>query len=320
MHRMKLLAMASLLGAAGLMGGCASVSVHPVSVADASNPSVNGIRFYQSTPYLLVTEMPTPPHVMFPRGRPGMRPQGPRMAMSGRGMPMMHGHRPEAMHGGPQRWRHEPHGRMGMRHPMMPMMPMTAAQRMMMLQIIYLPDFSKPYVADFNDAFSHKKNSILLANGWELMGLNVKGHITEPPPIRAIDAVPIAGPLGRPMLRQCPMGPMRGNGHRLGPMHPMGGMGRGMMHGKHGLPHGGHKMCVNPGMMGGMMHRPAMRINRLHRMMMARRAAMMMGLAPGLYQFIYSPKTGQLIGLRRVRILPSARSHPQIRIDGGLRG
>jgi hypothetical protein len=198
------------------------------------------------------------------------------------------------MHHGPQ---------MGWMHRMAPMPMMVrkaAAQRMLMLQIIYLPDFSKPYVAKFNNPFSHHKNSILLANGWELMGINVKGHLKEPPPIRAIDALPSGGPPGGLMR---PGHPMMGPGGLA--FSPMGGRKPGMMgglhHGHMGPMHG-HGMMH--GMRRGMMHRPAMLINRWHHMMMARRAAMMMGLTPGLYQFIYSPKTGALIGLRRVRILP----------------
>jgi hypothetical protein len=310
-HRSKTLVMVSLLGVSGLMGGCAAVSVHPVSVADANNPSVSGIRFYQPTPYLLVTELPSRPQVMVhpgPMGMAGMAMAGPKGMAMHRPMsgPMRHrdhgpdmgrdhgmrGHHP--MPPGRHGWHGGPQGRKGMMHAMMPMPPMhpmmiaRKAQRVMMLQIIYLPDFSKPYVLNINNALSHHNNSIVLANGWELLGVNVKGHLAEPPPIRAIDAVPGGKPMGpgHPMPRM-----MRRPG-RWG--HPMHGMQR--KNAKRGM--------RGPGMMRGMMHRPAMRIQRWHRMMIARRAAMMMGLTPGLYQFVYSPKTGQLLGLRRVRILP----------------
>lgn len=318
MQKVKIALVAGLACSAAFIGGCASVSVHPVSVADANNPSISGIRFYQSAPYLLVTEMPTPMHAMIPHPRPGMPAAGRGMAMRGgpwnrHGGPMGRMHGMEGMHRQrhadnhhPQRHpmmggRHGPQRRPGMmvRRPMMPM-PMMRPQRMMLLQIIYLPDFSKPYVANFNNPFSHGKNSIVLANGWELMGINVKGHIKEPPPIRAVTAVPT-----RPGMPMRPMmGPMMGQmGMRPGGIGPMRGMG-GMMRG--GFPaggmgwNGGHK----PKAGGRMMPRPGMRLNRLRGMMILRRAALGMGLSPGLYQFVYSPKTGQLLGLRRVRILP----------------
>ncbi len=280
MQKMKWLILASLTCSVGLIGGCASVSVHPVSVADANNPAVSGIRFYQSSPYLLVTEMPTPMHVLIQRHGPGMPPGGPGMAMRGRMEHQHWGHeddRAEHHHRDGRRmmpkWRGRHGGPMGHRRPMPPMkMAITRPQHMMMLQIIYLPDFSKPFVANFNNPFSRGKNSIVLANGWELMGINVKGHVKEPPPIRAVTALPMHPPH--------PLAPMmmRAMGMRHGRMGPM------------------RKMK--------MMRRPGMRFNRRHAMMMWRRAAMAMGIKPGLYQFVYSPKTGQLIGLRAVRILP----------------
>ena len=296
---MKWLILASLTCSVGLIGGCASVSVHPVSVADANNPAVSGIRFYQSTPYLLVTEMPTPMHVLIKRNGPGMPPAGPGMAMRGR---MEHQH---WGHGGNRAEHHHRDGRRMMpkwrggptmihRRPM-PAMPMAMArpQHVMMLQIIYLPDFSKPYVANFNNPFSRGKNSIVLANGWELMGINVKGHIKEPPPIRAITASPAHPPRAmHPMM----MGPM---GMRRGGMGPMG-----MMPGHPPFNHMKRKGRHGPMIMRGMMPRPGMRFMRRRGMMMPWRAAMAMGLKPGLYQFVYSPKTGQLLGLRAVRILP----------------
>ena len=309
MQKMKWFVLASLACSAGFLGGCASVSVHPVSVADANNPAVSGIRFYQSTPYLLVTEMPTPMRAMMQRNGPGMPSGGPGMAMRGpnqRGGPMGNNHwghgndHAEPQHSNGHRMmpeRHGPPGGPGMvwRRPMPPMPgPMARPQRVMLLQIIYLPDFSRPYVANFNNPFSRGKNSIVLANGWELMGINVKGRIQPPPPVRALMASPMPPPH--------PMHPMMMGA--MGMQHGRMGQMRGMMPG-HPLPSSMRcKGRYAPTIMRKKMLRPGMRFNRWHGMMMRRRAAMAMGLKPGLYQFVYSPKTGQLLGLRAVRILP----------------
>ena len=297
----KILGLAALALLGGLVGGCSTVQVHPVSVAQANNSSISGVRFFQPAPYLLVTQMPTPPHPMMFMAGPG--PHGP-MAMRGgpkRGHGDFHGrhHADRGPHG-----RRRPHGRMKPHGPMMnhwghgqPMPPpMMAQQRVLCLQIIYLPDYSHPYVADLKGGLGHSKNSIVLANGWELLGINAKGHLTEPPPVRAITAQPMMPPMMPPVG-----GPMQGPmaWHHQGWKHH----GKAMMHNRHGR-HGGNKMS-RKGMHGRWMnHNPMMRhMMRMHRMMMSRQAAMAMGLHPGLYRFVFNAKTGRLECLQPVKFM-----------------
>ena len=300
----KLLGLASIALLGGLVGGCSTVQVHPVSVAQANNPSISGVRFFQPAPYLLVTQMPTHPQPMM-------------LMMAG-----PHPHGPMAMRWGPKRrhgdfhgrhpadrdsHRHAPnrkHGRMKHQRPMMgrwmnghsmppPPPPMMAQQRLLCLQIIYLPDYSHPYVANLKGGLGHSKNSIVLANGWELLGINAKGHLTEPPPVRAITALPMMPPMGGPMP-----GPMAWK-HHAWKHHGWKHHGKPMMHGRQARKmdrHGMHRRWMNHNLM--MRH-----MMMMHRMMMSRQAAMAMGLHPGLYRFVFNAKTGRLECLQPVKFM-----------------
>ncbi len=322
MQLRKILGLASIALVGGLIGGCSTVQVHPVSVAQANNPSISGVRFFEPMPYLLVTQMPMHPQPMMLM-RAGPHPQG------------MPGHRgPMAMHKG---WKHghgrhfadrdhhgkgphgkladrKPHGPMMKRwmggHPMPPQMPMMAQQRVLCLQIIYLPDYSHPYVADLKGGLCHSKNSIVLANGWELLGINAKGHLTEPPPVRAITAVPMMAPMmpgmmGRMMPAGGPMqGPMAWN------QHSWKHHGKPMMNGRHagkmGRNNMHHRAMNHNQMVHHMMkmHRMMMRrMMMMHRIMMSRQAAMAIGLHPGLYRFVFNAKTGRLECLQPVKFM-----------------
>lgn len=106
----------------------------------------------------------------------------------------MHGHR---MMGGHQYCQIQPGRMLGLKPPT-PGMPMPVwkmrrlppPQRIFKLQIIYLPDYSHPYVADIQGGLGHSSNSLVLANGWELLGLNVKGSVAQSKPITAITVAP----------------------------------------------------------------------------------------------------------------------------------
>lgn len=301
----KVLGLASMVIMGGLVGGCSTVQVHPVTVAQVNNPAISGVRFFQPAPYLLVTQLPMHPQpMMMIRNGPGPRgPQGRHGPMAMRdGWKHGHGHF-HAMHQkkrGPHGKRE--HGRMKHHGPWMmppmaghPMPPMMAPQRVLCLQIIYLPDYSHPYVADLTGGLGHSKNSIVLANGWELLGINAKGHLTEPPPVRAITAM--SGPMGGPMH-----GPMAWQHQGMaGRPH--------MMHGRHGRKMAHHRPMMGRG---GMKHHPMnhkrmmWRMRMMHRMMMSRQAAMAMGLHPGLYRFVFNAKTGQLKCLVPVKFMRMA--------------
>jgi hypothetical protein len=309
MQLRKILGLVSIAIFGGLMGGCSTVQVHPVSVAQANNPSISGVRFFEPMPYLLVTQMPMHPQPMMLM-RTGPHPQG----MSGHRGPMAmrkgwkHGHGP--FHGrhfanrGPHGKlnRMKKHGPMMNRwmggHPMPPQMPMMAQQRVLCLQIIYLPDYSHPYVADLKGGLGHSKNSIVLANGWELLGINAQGHLTEPPPVRGITAMPMMAPM-MPLMGGPMQGPMAWKHHGKSMMHGRhaGKMGRKNMH---------HRAMNHQQMMHRMMkmHRMMMRrMMMMHRIMMSRQAAMAIGLHPGLYRFVFNAKTGRLECLQPVKFM-----------------
>ncbi len=306
MNLRKIVGVLSLLTAGVLVGGCASVRVTPVSVAQVNDPSIAGVRFYQPQPYLLVTEMPARPmeHMPMMNGimRPGMMHPPMGHQQKGRGIGhkqqmmknhhgmwdknapkgrhedrMMHGQKPDALHHGNHQWNNRPNmGKMGNM-----IIAMRPPERVFKLEIIYLPDYSHPYVANIQGGLGHSPNSILLANGWELLGLNVKGHVTQSRPITAITAVPAK-------------------------THP--GL---MMHGKNMWQHGkkaSHKHAAGDARQWG--HHPSRGMMH-HPMMLPRHAAMAMGLHPGLYQFVFSPKTGKLAGLRCIRLLKPHHWHAQ---------
>ncbi|MGC8624150.1 MAG: hypothetical protein ACP5I8_01380 [Phycisphaerae bacterium] len=221
MHARQIIGVIVSLTLGGLIGGCASVQVKPVSVTQVNDPAIVGVRFFQPQPYLLVTEMPsmpTPPKPMLLHGLmrlpigpmngrmscPMMRPRG--GPQHGVGKPMMKWqgmNRPGRRHGtamGPVSKRHGMAGMMAlgeMRH-------LPPQQRVFKLQIIYLPDYSHPYVAVIQGGLGHSPNSLVLANGWELLGLNVKGPVAQSRPIHAITAAPalrqVHGRMTHPML------------------------------------------------------------------------------------------------------------------------
>ncbi len=344
MNARRVIGVVALLAVGGIVGGCASVQVKPVSVAQVNDPAISGVRFFQPQPYLLVTEMPTRPTPPMPmmggmmrppmgsmRGGPNscpMMPQrsggpqcGPGQPMSDRhsGMngPEGHGHASDMAQkghhhdmnmagmmgqpghhgnmmknsrngpmgaGGPMMGHDRNHPR-PMRNRMMHRMVPPPPQQVFELQIIYLPDYSHPYVANIKGGLGRSANSIILANGWELLALNVKGHVTEPRPVHAISAAPAMPPHGG-MMRRGPMGAMMpGCDMNSGkPGHHKKAQRDGKHWGWHG-PRGDH---------GNMM---------MHPMMMPRHAAMAMGLQPGLYRFVFNAKTGKLNGLRRVKLL-----------------
>ena len=239
---------ALLLG--GVVGGCASVQVHPVAVAQLNNPSIKGVRFFQPAPYLLVTEVPA----MAPGPHPMMPPLG---------------------KGEHRAWKH--HHKMMRCHPgKRPMPPHLSAQNVYCLQIIYLPDYSHPYVADITGGFGHTANSIALSNGWELLGINTHGKIVPAQPIRAMTAVPA-------------------------------------MHGPHPMQmkkwHKGWKHHRGMGPIGRRDMKQRMKRRMMHRMMMSRHAAKAMGLKPGLYQFVFNARTGKLEGLKLVHLMHPGMKH-----------
>ncbi len=307
MSARKIAGVLSLLALGVLVGGCASVQVKPVSVAQVNDPAIAGVRFFQPQPYLLVTEMPSHPmppmrmlmmqggmpHPMACRSESRLHGDMHHMMKAHHGMAgmnapagqhkdrMMPGRRSDAIHDGKPMFMGRP-VMAKMAHMAMMARMMRAAhpqQRIFKLEIIYLPDYSRPYVANIQGGLGHSPNSILLANGWELLGLNVKGHVTPSRPIQAITAVPTM---------------------------PHAGM---MMHGNAMWQHGKHAWhkptADNAHPWGqrrshGMMHHP---------MMLPRHAAMAMGLHPGLYRFVFSAKTGKLEGLRCIRLLKPHHWH-----------
>ena len=335
MNAQRVIRVFSLLALGGLVGGCASVQVRPVSVAQVNDPAIAGVRFFQPEPYLLVTQMParpTPPMPMMmammhpPKGpghgpnhgQPTMMPPAGRWDGQQHNKPMMGKHRgPKDMenHNAPADMPHHAagdhhdmgammgdRGRQGPMHrghgmarprPPMPMMGGRMRTRPPQpptyeLQIIYLPDYSHPYVANIQGGLGHSPNSLVLANGWELLGVNVKGKVTQAKPIRAITAAPAMPPHPRMMMH-----------------HPMPGMG--MAPGRNGLHKKPGKHAVhnwNPKRAWRQRHNMMM-----HRMMMPGRAAMAMGLHPGLYAFVFNAKTGKLEGLRLVRLLKAHHQH-----------
>ena len=267
--RMRLWVMAiPMVFAGAFLAGCSGVNVQPISVDQINDPSVSGVRFYQSEPYLLVTSMGAPQraqNVMF--NSAGM--QGGQAGSSVPG-PMQWGPNGNSRMGPPQPGNHPnanvhngnmqnnagpgPRGFRGMRGQFGPgggnriargTLVLRAAQQpqedMLTLQIIYLPDYSHPYVAQING----NGNSVVLANGWELLGINASGPLGNPPPVTAVTRQPGVQVLGM-----------------------MGGAGGGM-----GRP-----------------------------MFLARSSAGALGLMPGLYQFVFDSKTGELTGLKRVTL------------------
>lgn len=349
MNARRVIEVVVLLSVGGLVGGCASVQVKPVSVAQVNDPAIAGVRFFQPQPYLLITEMParpTPPMPMMGQGmmRPPMGPMGgpnscPMMyqpsggpqhgpgksmmerhngmkgpggqrdagdmqqtghhhdmagMMGQHGQPghhgsmMMEGHKhgPKGL-GGPMMGHNRTHAmpmRNGMMHRMAPQQ-----QRIFEMRIIYLPDYSHPYVANIKGGLGRSPNSIILANGWELLALNIKGHVAEPRPIHAMSAAP-AMPQGGMMMhhRKLKMMADRDMNHSKPGQHKKAHRD-GKHWGQHG-PRGGHGMMMHP-------------------MMMPRHAAMAMGLQPGLYRFVFNAKTGKLEGLRHVRLLKAHHWH-----------
>lgn len=339
MNAQRVIRVFSLLALGGLVGGCASIKVTPVSVAQVNDPAIAGVRFFQPEPYLLVTQMsarPTPPMPMMmamrhPPMGPGHGPdhgQATMMPPAGRwdgqqhNKPMMgkhHGPKDMENHNAPADMPHHAagghddmgammgdrggHGPMrrghGMARPRPPMPKMAGRMRgrppqppTYELQIIYLPDYSHPYVANIQDGLGHSPNSLVLANGWELLGVNVKGKVTQAKPIRAITAAPAMPPHPRMMMH-----------------HPMPGMMPGMgmapgRHGQHKKPGNHAVQNWNPKKAWQQRHNMMM-----HPMMMPGRAAMAMGLHPGLYAFVFNAKTGKLEGLRLVRLLKGRHQH-----------
>ncbi|HMD54979.1 MAG TPA: hypothetical protein VKJ65_10565 [Phycisphaerae bacterium] len=288
--RQVVLAMPMILAGA-LLAGCSAVNVQPISVDQVNDPSVSGVRFYQSAPYLLVTDNSAPqgPQTLMlnpggPMRQPAANMPGPMQGGNNNnnqmGPPSFNGpgNGPSAFNGGPPNGPgngpnagphnggpnnnanpgHGQHRMRGMHGQMGPgggaqmsgrmlflRTSQQANQGVFTLQIIYLPDYSHPYVAQINSS----GNSIALANGWELLGINASGHLDNPPPITATTRPP-AAPAAMAMMS------MAGGG----------GPGRAMF--------------------------------------VARGAAMAMGLTPGLYQFVFDSKTGELQGLKRVAFLP----------------
>ena len=331
MNAQRVIGVISLLAIGGLIGGCASVQVQPVSVAQVNDPAIEGIRFFQPQPYLWVTQMPArPAPAMHLAGWPGMgrpmRPgQGPMRPPGGRwynshggmsmrgmgepagskdqnpanGMPRHADHRQHSMHG-----MMAGHGRHGPTHqgprmtgprPPMPigagrMRPNGPPQSIYELQIIYLPDYSHPYVANIHGGLGHSPNSLILANGWQLLAVNVKGKVTPAKPIRALTAIPAMPPQPPGMMRHPIPGMMGTMGMALRRQGP----------GKHGSQH----MLPNRNQNHGWRQHHRMMPRR---MFMPGRAAMAMGLRPGLYAFVFNAKTGKLEGLRMVRML---KEHP----------
>ncbi len=333
----------SLLTMGGLVGGCASVQVRPVSVAQVNDPAIAGIRFFQPQPYLWVTQMPSTPASAMPMaGRPGMgqpmkpgqgpmMPPGARWNKSHHGMPMsgmggnagskdqnpsngMSRHADHAQH--PMHETMASHGQQGTMHqgprmagrrPPMPMMagrmrPNGPPQSIYELQIIYLPDYSHPYVANIHGGIGYSPNSLILANGWQLLAVNVKGKVAQAKALRALTAMPAMTPHQPGMLHH-PMPGMMGNmgmehrrlGHaNTGSKHPM--HHRNLQQTKQTWRRG-HRMMPHP-------------------MFMPGRAAMAMGLHPGLYAFVFNAKTGKLQGLRMVRML---KEHPGHQYNGMMK-
>lgn len=167
---------------------------------------------------------------------------------------------------------------------------MARQPRIYELQIIYLPDYSHPYVANIHGGLGRSPNSLVLANGWELLAVNAEGKVTQAKPIRAVSAASAVRP-EQPMMMHHPMPAM---------MQKMG-----MTHGRHGQAKRGSKHAMHNGnLKRGRRHGHSM---MPHPMFMPGRAVMAMGLHPGLYAFVFNAKTGNLEGLR---LVPMLQGHP----------
>ncbi len=338
MNAQRVIGVVSLLALGSLIGGCASVQVTPVSVAQESDPAIAGVRFFQPEPYLLVTQLPARPMgpmpgimpKLMPGMMPGMQPRmGPGMGPN-MGQPMIkpsagrwdrrshakammskhrglknmkHHNAPADMPNDVSRYHrdmtammdgHNWHGptqrgrAMGKAKPPMPMMALRMPPQppTYELQIIYLPDYSHPYVANIQGGFGRSANSLILANGWELLGINVKGRITQAKPIRAITAAPAMPPHPRMMMRRTKPGMMPKMNmvpDRSGWHKKAGAKAVRNWRSKPGWKQG-QNMTVHP-------------------MIMPGPAALALGLHPGLYAFVFNPRTGKLEGLRPVRLL-----------------
>jgi hypothetical protein len=136
---------------AALLTGCATVEIKPITTGQADDPTINGARFFQPSPYLLVTATQVDPNSTPQPGGDAAAPGAPPA-------------------------------------PDKPA-PAKAAVPTSTMQIIWLPNMTKPYVINVKPGWGTVNGSFTLDNGWNLTSVGSQLDSKIPETITAVSGL-----------------------------------------------------------------------------------------------------------------------------------